>query len=102
MNLPMKTPLQEYNDSIVKTKDRLKYNDWLLHKIDQIPMIDINQLKVFISESNIFLKEKVKNIKKTKCFTDLKMNQKKQEILRVQEQELKCCIDKLESKNANR
>ena len=30
------------------------------------------------------------------------MNQKKQEILRVQEQELKCCTDKLESKNANR
>ena len=96
MNRPMKTALQEYNDSIVKTKDRLKYNDWILHKIEEEPMIDLNQLKVFLSESTIFLKHKLKNIKKSKYFTDLKMNKDKQDLLQVQEQELNWCISRLE------
>ena len=91
--------INEYN--AIRNKAMIDYNDWLKHKIESEPINDLNELKVFLDDSTIHLKEKLKGIRKNKELLQIHIAKQKLELVQLQEYEMKQSIKKLKDKNAS-
>mgnify|MGYP000507008804 CR=1 FL=1 len=77
------TPLQVNDSSKTRTKGMLDHNIWLKHKIETEPINDLAELKVFLDENIIFMRNKLNGIQMNRKMLKIDINKERMQNLKL-------------------